>query len=51
MEKHLVTLEKRDLSKGMGERYEKIIVNCLVFLDEDNKDFTDQSLFRRRRCV
>jgi hypothetical protein len=31
--------------KGMGERYEEIVVNCLTCLDQDNTDFGDQSDF------
>lgn len=45
MKKHLVDLAKRDLPKRMGDRYEKVVVNCLTCLDEDNADFGDQSEF------
>lgn len=45
MKEHLITLAKRDLAKRMGERYEKIVVNCLTCLDEDNLDFGNQSEF------
>lgn len=45
MKEHLIALAKRDLAKRMGERYEKIVVNCLTCLDEDNQDFGNQSEF------
>jgi hypothetical protein len=45
IKEHLVALAKRDLPKGMGERYEEIVVNCLTCLDQDNADFGDQSEF------
>jgi hypothetical protein len=45
MKEHLVALAKRDLPKGMGERYEEIVVNCLTCLDQDNADFGNQSEF------
>lgn len=45
MKEHLIALAKRDLPKRMGERYEKVVVNCLTCLDQDNVDFGDQSEF------
>lgn len=45
MKEYLVALAKRELAKRMGERYEKIVVNCLTCLDEDNPDFGNQSEF------
>ena len=45
MKEHLVALAKRHLPKRMGERYEKVVVNCLTCLDEENADFGDQSEF------
>lgn len=45
MKEHLVALAKRDLAKRMGERYEKVVLNCLTCLDDDNPDFGDQSEF------
>lgn len=45
MKEHLVSLAKRKLAKRMGERYEKIVVNCLTCLDEDNPDFGNPSEF------
>ena len=45
MKEHLVALAKRDLAKRMGKRYEKVVVNCLTCLDEDNIDFGDQDEF------
>lgn len=41
----LVNLAERDLPHRMGERYKKIVVNCLTGLDEENSDFGDQSQF------
>ena len=45
MKEHLVRLAKRYLPERMGERYERVVVNCLTCLDEDNIDFGDQSEF------
>lgn len=45
MKEHLVTLAKRDLAKQMGERYEKVVINCLTCLDKDNPDFGNPSEF------
>lgn len=45
MKKHLIDLAERALPKRMGDRYEKVVVNCLTCLDEDNVDFGDQSEF------
>ena len=45
MKEHLIALAKNDLPKRMGKRYEKIVVNCLTCLDQDNPDFGDQSEF------
>lgn len=45
MKDHLIALAKRELATRMGERYEKIVVNCLTCLDEDNADFGNQSEF------
>ena len=45
MKEHLIALAKRDLAKRMGERYEKVVVNCLTCLDEVNPDFGDPSEF------
>ena len=45
MKEHLIALAKRDLPKRMGERYEKVVINCLTCLDQDNADFGDQSEF------
>lgn len=45
MKEHLIAIAKRDLPKRMGERYKKVVVNCLTCLDQDNVDFGDQSEF------
>lgn len=45
MKEHLVALAKRDLPRRMGDRYEKVVINCLTCLDQDNPDFSDQSEF------
>ena len=45
MEEHLIALANCDLPNRMGERYKKVVVNCLTCLDEDNADFGDQSEF------
>ena len=45
MKEHLIALAKRDLPQRMGNRYERVVVNCLACLDEDNADFGDQSEF------
>lgn len=45
MKKHLVDLAKCHLPRRMGDRYEKIVVNCLTCLDQENGDFGDQSQF------
>lgn len=41
---HLVALAER-LARGMGERYQEIVVNCLTCLDHDNADFGNQKEF------
>lgn len=45
MKEHLIALAKRDLAKRMGERYEKVVINCLTCLDEDNMNFSNPSEF------
>ena len=45
MKAHLIALANRDLPNRMGERYKKVVINCLTCLDEDNTDFGDQSEF------
>lgn len=45
IKKHLIDLAKRELPKRMGDRYEKVVINCLTCLDQDNADFGDQSEF------
>ena len=45
MKNHLIALAKNRLPSRMGERYEKVVVNCLTCLDEDNAEFGDQSEF------
>ncbi|KAL9131406.1 MAG: hypothetical protein Q9217_000674 [Psora testacea] len=45
MKEHLIALAKRNLPGRMGDRYEKVVVNCLTCLDWDNADFGDQSEF------
>ncbi|KAL8746947.1 MAG: hypothetical protein Q9190_001109 [Brigantiaea leucoxantha] len=45
MKERLIALAKRHLPKQMGERYKKVVVNCLTCLDDDNADFGDQSEF------
>lgn len=45
MKEHLIALATGDLSKRMGKRYEKVVVNCLTCLDQENPDFGDQSEF------
>ena len=45
IKEHLIALAKRDLPRRMGDRYEKVVVNCLTCLDQDNADFGDQSEF------
>ena len=45
MKEYLVTIARRELPKGMGERYTMVVVNCLTCLDQENIDFGDQSEF------
>lgn len=45
MKNHLIALAKCDLPNRMGERYKKVVVNCLTCLDDDNADLGDQSEF------
>ena len=51
MKEYLIAVAKRDLPKRMGDRYEKIVINCLTCLDQDNADFGDQSEFEDRDGV
>ena len=45
MKEHLIALAQRYLPNRMGERYKKVVVNCLTCLDKENADFGDQSEF------
>ncbi|MCJ1463538.1 hypothetical protein MMC07_002146 [Pseudocyphellaria aurata] len=45
MKQRLMDLAKHDLPKRMGDRYERVVTNCLTCLDQDNADFGDQSEF------
>jgi hypothetical protein len=51
IKEHLVPLAERALPRQMGERYKEVVVNCLTCLDEDNRDFGDQTEFEDRDGV
>lgn len=45
VKEHLMDLAHQHLPDRMGDRYEKLVLNCLTCLDDDNTDFGDQSEF------
>lgn len=45
MKTRLTDLAKHDLPKRMGDRYARVVINCITCLDQDNADFGDQSEF------
>ncbi|KAI2620376.1 hypothetical protein GGS26DRAFT_312136 [Hypomontagnella submonticulosa] len=42
---YLLTLSQDKLPKLMGSKYAEVVKTCLTCLDEDNKDFEDESEF------
>ncbi|KAL4916931.1 hypothetical protein BDW62DRAFT_93738 [Aspergillus aurantiobrunneus] len=45
LKSHFTTMAKEELPAKIGEKYTKIVVNCLTCMDSTNEDFGEESEF------